>query len=426
MANNQPLLISDNTVDHLFRQEAGKMVAVLARELGFGQVSVAEDIVQDTLLTALESWKLQGMPDQPRAWLYRVARNKLLNHLKRERHFNDQISPQVAYQTESEHHPQALDHVFLDHEIEDAQLRMMFACCHPALPTDVQLIMMLKTLCGLSVREIAAALLSHEDAIAKRLYRAKERIKSDQIALEVPVGLALGPRLEAVLQAIYLMFNEAYKSASSDQIIRREICYDALRMGHLLLVRPPQVEGYDTSAISALMALMYFHTARFDGRLDASGQIVLLEHQDRTKWSQPMIQQAYQYFRDSQGHTLTHYHLEAGIASYHAQAARFEDTNWQGIYYCYHLLYELRPSPIVAFNKAIALGYHEGPKAGIAALLEITELNQNYLYLTALGDFYARLEQPDKAREAYLLALKCADLATERTVISTKIEALGS
>jgi RNA polymerase sigma factor (sigma-70 family) len=418
---NNPSRSSSDSVDHLFRQEAGRMVAVLARELGFGQVSVAEDIVQDTLLTALESWKHHGMPDQPRAWLYRVARNKLLNYLKRERHFNDQISPEVAYQTDTEHH---LDQVFLDQEIEDAQLRMMFACCHPALPTDVQLILMLKTLCGLSVREIAAALLSHEDAIAKRLYRAKERIKNEQIALEVPTGLALGPRLEAVLQAIYLMFNEAYKSATSDQIIRSEICYDALRLGHLLLARPLQVEGYDTSTIAALMSLMYFHTARFEGRLDASGQIVLLEHQDRSKWNQPMIQQAYQYFRDSQGQSLTHYHLEAGIASYHAQAARFEETNWQGIYYCYHLLYELRPSPIVAFNKAIALGYHEGPKAGIAALLEITELSQNYLYLTALGDFYARLEQPDKAREAYLLALKCADLATERTVISTKIEAL--
>jgi RNA polymerase sigma factor (sigma-70 family) len=414
----------EQTVDHLFRHEAGKMVAVLVRLFGFTQVDVAQDIVQETLISALETWKLRGMPDQPRAWLYRVAKNKALNHLGRERHFNERITPHVVYQSETGADAgQLLDQIFLDDEIEDAQLRMMFACCHPSLNLDARLILILKTLCGLSVREIAAALISQEDAVAKRLYRAKEKIRAEGISLEVPTGPAIAERLDAVLLAIYLLFNEAYKSNSSDSVIRRDLCYDALRLGYLLVTRPLAIPGYDLPKINALMALMCFHTARFDARLDAEGQIVLLEKQDRSLWDGELTTRAYYFLKASaSGEQVSTYHVEAAIASYHAQAKRFEDTNWQGIYYCYRLLYSLQPMPIVALNKAIARGYAEGAEAGLRDLLEIEGLDQNHLYHAALGDFYGRSGQRDKARSAYSVALKYTDLASERLVLQGKLD----
>jgi RNA polymerase sigma factor (sigma-70 family) len=415
-------------VDHLFRREAGRMVAVLNKLFGFAQAELADDIVQETLLTALETWKYKGLPDNPQAWLYRVAKNKALNHLRRGQHFDQNIAPNIAHALQHQQaNAEVLDTFFLEQEIQDAQLRMMFACCHPALAPDVQLILMLKTLCGLSVKEIAAALLSQEDAVAKRLYRAKEKIRTEQIDLEVPVGAVLGERLDAVLKAIYLLFNEAYQSTSSDTVIRRDLCEEALRLGVLLADHPQPVPGYDLPKINALLALMCFHAARFDSRLDAAGGIILLEHQDRTNHDPVLIKKGYEFFnRSIGGPVVSEYHIEAAIASYHVKAPQFAETNWQAISYCYNLLYSIKPTPVVAFNRAIALGYADGPRAGIAALLAVEGLERNHFYHTALGDFYQKNGETGKARAAYILALQFVHLATERNIIMQKYAAVDN
>jgi RNA polymerase sigma factor (sigma-70 family) len=411
-------------VDHLFRHEAGKMIEVLTKFFGLQQVELAEDMVQETLLTAFETWKLKGIPDNPQAWLYQVAKNKILTYLRREQNFQKNIAHNLIYSIENEaliHNK--LDEFFLENEIEDAQLRMMFACCHPSVSTDLQLILMLKTLCGLSIKEIAAALLSQEDTIAKRLFRAKEKIKQEGILLEVPVGNELVERLDAVLKAIYLLFNEAYKSTSTDTIIRQELSDEALRLGAILAGRPLSILDKNAPKINALMALMCFHAARFDSRLDDTGNIILLENQDRTLWNPYLIKQAYSFFKaSSEGSDISEYHIEAAIASYYTQAESFEKTNWQAIFYCYNLLYSIKPTPIVAFNRAIARGYNEGAKVGIEALLDIEGLEKNHFYHTALGDFYQKNNQKAKAKTSYELALNFVFLGAEKKVILDKMK----
>ena len=393
------------------------MLAVLVKLFGLSQVEIAEDIVQETLLSALESWKLKGVPADPRAWLYRAAKNRTIDYLRRERNFKTRVAPNFQ-QSSSPIESSWLDGYFLDTEIEDAQLRMMFASCHPAIPIESQLALMLRTLCGLSTQEIAAAFLLPSDSIVKRLYRAKEKIRLEKLSLEVPSGNDLLPRLDAVLHAVYLLFNEGYKSASSDEVIRRDLCVEAIRLGTLLarhsLSNQPKTH--------ALLALMCFHAARLDTRLNPEGGIILLERQDRSAWNQQLIGLAYSHFKQSsQGEDLSAYHLEAAIASYHAVAPSFEQTNWQAIFYCYNLLYTLNPSPIIALNRAIARGYAEGPVAGIEALLNITDLQQHYLYHTALGDFYTKKGDAKTAHTAYERGLDLVSLTAERKVIEQKM-----
>lgn len=406
------------TVEHLFRHESGKMLAVLTKLFGLSQVEIAEDIVQETLIAALESWKLKGLPSDPRAWLYRAAKNRTIDYLRRERNFRERIAPAIR---QEEFDPEAghwLDAYFLDTEIEDAQLRMLFAACHPAIPLESQLALMLRTLCGLSTEEIAAAFLLPADSIGKRLYRAKEKIRQEKLSLEVPAGTDILTRLDAVLHAIYLLFNEGYKSASDDGVVRRELCAEAIRLG-ALLARHPLSKLPKTHA---LLALLCFHSARLDTRLNAEGEIVLLEYQDRSRWNRQLIALAYEHFKQSsQGEAISAYHLEAAIASYHTIAPSFAQTNWQAIYYCYNLLMKVQPSPIVALNRAIALGYADGPKAGIEALSKIEGMEKHYLWHTALGDFCQKQGDYRAALAAYQKALEWVTLPAEHKVIQDKI-----
>jgi RNA polymerase sigma factor (sigma-70 family) len=416
----------EQRVDHLFRTEAGRMVAVLTKLFGFEHMATAEDVVQETLLLALNTWKHKGLPDNPRAWLYRAARNQIINVLRRERLFEGKIGPQLAQILDNDGTDTSIGHLFLDHEIEDAQLRMMFACCHPTLSPEAQIILILKTLCGLGIKEIAAALFAQEDAVAKKLYRTKEKIKAEGIALEVPIGTELGQRFEAVLKAIYLLFNEGYKSAFSETVIRHDLAEEAIRLGLLLHHAKIRTEGFDRPKANALLALMCYHTARFPSRLDQEGQIVLLEHQDRSLWDNFLLQQAHTFFRAAETEHLSTYHAEAAIAHYHALAPSFEATNWQAIYYCYQVLYALAPSPTVALNRTIALGYNEGPQKGIAALLELENMDKNPTYHVALGDFYQKNGETEKAHTAYALGLKWIVTEAERRVVLGKMGKLSN
>ncbi len=410
----------EQTTAHLFRHESGKMCAVLVKLFGLNQVQIAEDIVQETLIAAFDAWKLQGIPDNPRAWLYRVAKNKTIDFLRRERNFKDVIAPNISFELAQHQAKNSwLDDFFLENEIEDAQLRMMFACCHPEIPIEQQLALVLRTLCGLSGKEIATAFLQTEDTIGKRIFRAKEKIRQANLSLEVPTGEALVPRIDAVLHAIYLLFNEGYKSSSENAVIRRDLCSEAMRLCALLA----QSSAGNQPKTHALLALICFQAARFDARLDSEGQIILLENQDRNLWKSSLINLGYAHFKQSnQGQEISQYHLEAAIASYHSVAATFETTNFQAIFYCYDLLLKINPSPIVAFNRAIALGYSEGAKAGIEALLKIDDLEKNYLYHTALGDFYKKNKQPKEAIKSYGTALSLVHLPAEKRVLEKKMD----
>jgi RNA polymerase sigma factor (sigma-70 family) len=416
--------LAHQTAEHLFRHESGKMLSVLVKLFGLKQVEIAEDIVQDTLVSAFEIWKIKGLPENPRAWLYRVAKNKAIDYIRRERNFQDHVAPNISYEIiQNAVSGQFLDHLFLDPEIEDAQLRMMFACCHPSIPSEAQMILILRTLCGLSAKEIAVAFLQPEDTIAKRLYRAKEKIRQENLQMDVPMGIDLLPRLDAVLQAIYVLFNEGYKSASDAGVIRRELCEEALRLGDLMIgnsiVNLPRTY--------ALQALMCFQSSRFDARMDGDGNIILLEHQDRKHWNYTFIKLGYTYLqRSSVGNEVTEYHLEAAIASYHASAPTFEQTNWKAIFYCYDLLWQISPSPFVAMNRAIALGYADGPQKGIEALLKMDGLEKNHLYHTALGDFFLKNMDNAEAMQSFQTALSMANLPAEQRVIACKIGNISS
>jgi RNA polymerase sigma factor (sigma-70 family) len=410
-------------VSHLFRQEAGKMAAVLTRMLGFDHYELAEDIVQDTLIKAMSVWALRGVPDNPSAWMYTVAKRKAIDALRSQKLHNN-IHSEIADATRSEWTlAPAVNHFFLENEIEDSQLRMMFACCHPSISYDSQLAMTLKTLCGLSVPEIARNFLTNEETITKRLYRAREKIREENITLEVPPPASFPGRLDAVLHAIYLLFNEGYNSSHAERLIRDELSEEAIRLC-LLLTRNAIT---DLPKTRALLALLCFPASRAEARLDDDGQIILLQDQDRQKWIKPLIQKAEYYLESAAvGDEVSEYHVEAAIASCHAQAASFEETNWAAIQGLYHVLAEIKPGPFIEMNKAIATGYAQSPRAGLAALLAVKGLEENYLYHAALGDFYSKSNDVAAARRCYERALELTPSRSEQTLLKKKIFQLKS
>jgi RNA polymerase sigma factor (sigma-70 family) len=411
----------EEKVGHLFRHEAGRMTAVLTRLLGVEAWQEAEDIVQDTLLQALGSWKLKGIPDNPAAWLYTVARRKAVDKL-RQRRLQDQHHAVIGKALHSEYTlSPAVQQLFLDNEISDSQLGMMFACCHPSITYEAQLALILKTLCGLSVGEIAHSFRTNEETIGKRLYRAREKMREDKIALEVPAPAALPARLDAVLHAIYLLFNEGYHSAHPDKLIRHELCAEAIRLA--LLLRQNAVTAHPV--VHALLALMCFQASREEARTAEDGSIVLLKDQDRGRWNRALIKKA-EYFLEisATGEEISAYHVEASIASCHAQAATFEDTAWDRIVQLYNLLETMKPGPIVALNRAIAIGFASTPSAGIEALKAIPDMQHDHVCLSALGDFYAADQAFAEARLSYERALQQVPTAAGRTLLQRKLAAL--
>ena len=392
------------------------MVAVLSRLLGLDQLETAQDIVQDTLLQAMKTWRYAGLPDQPAAWLYRVARNKAIDHLRREKKFRE-IGPQYGYQLDADASHE-LGHIFLEEEIEDSQLRMIFACCHPAIGIDSQIALALKTLCGLSNAEIARAFLTGEETIAKRIYRAREKIRHEGIVLELPTGKDLLTRLQAVLHSLYLLFNEGYNSSHPDRLIREDLCEEAMRLVHLLT----RQARTNTAQVQALLSLFCFQASRLQARMDDRGQIVLLKHQDRKKWHRPLMDQGFTWLEQSVGQLeKSAYHLEAAIASLHAAAPSFEATDWKSIYFLYDVLHRLQPGPVVALNKAIAAAYAISPQAALEQLLSIEGLENYYLYHTSLGEIYFELGRFAEAKASYGRAMSRTVSRQEQLLLQEKI-----
>jgi RNA polymerase sigma factor (sigma-70 family) len=405
-------------VDHLFRHESGKMIAVLSRLLGLHNLSTAEDIVQDTLLQAMSSWSYGKLPDQPAAWLHRVARNKAIDLLRREKRFR-QISPEYAKLLQSEWTlTPTIQQLFLDSEIRDSQLQMIFAACHPSIPVESRIAFTLKTLCGLNSAEIAKAFLCPEETITKRIYRAKEKIRSAAIELTIPDGNDIAERLDVVLKTLYLLFNEGYNSSHPDLLIRTDLCEEAIRLCDMLakhsLTNFPRTH--------ALLSLFYFQSSRLSCRLDNNGAIILLKHQDRSRWDRSLIRKGFdQLEMAAEPFEVSPYHLEAGIASQHAAAPSFEKTDWKSIYHLYEILYRLQPGPFVALNKAIASAYAVSCKHALDELNLITGMEKHHLYFATIGEIYFEMHQPQKAREHFQKALQLTSSAAEKKLLEDKI-----
>jgi RNA polymerase sigma-70 factor (ECF subfamily) len=409
-------------VEHFFRREAGRLGAVLTRYFGWRNFDLVEDMVQATLLDALQSWRVRGVPDNPAAWVHRVARNKILDALRRDRLGQ---RAREAWAAARPVHEEGLDALFLDSEIEDSQLRMMFACCHPRLARENQLALTLKALCGFGASEIAHALLVGEETVKKRLQRATRDLIDHQVTLDPPPADELGGRLDSVLQVLYLLFNEGYCSSDAETAIRADLCEEAARLCHMLCSQP----RFSTPPTRALMALMLFHAARLDARLDRRGSVLLMEEQDRSRWDHRLISRAREFLDQSaEGTVVSAYHLEAGIAYCHCSARSWAETDWPAILRLYDALLTIHRSPVYVLNRAIVVAQMEGPQAGIRALDEADHdpaLTRYHLFDATLGELYRRAGDLACARRHLEAARRKTNSPFDREIIDRRLAQCG-
>lgn len=407
--------------EHLFRQEAGKLVSVLTRIFGLDRLQLAEDVVQEAMVRALQTWPYYGIPNNPAAWLTQTAKNLALDVIRREKLFYDKQPEITAAVDRWSGGPGIGDAPALDNEVKDDRLRLMFACCHPLVPQDAQIALALKTLCGLGVGEIAKAFLTSEAAIAKRLTRARQRIRELQIPFEIPAGSELSRRLDGVLQTLYLLFNEGYKASSGANLTRDDLCHEAIRLATLLAGHPMT----NQPRVHALLALMLFNAARLAARVDASGSIVRLKDQDRSNWNRAMIGRGMRHLDQSAaGEELSEYHLQAGIAACHCMATDYESTHWGRISFLYDQWMEMTDSPVVALNRAVAIAKVKGPKAGIEAVETIRnreQLASYYLLYAVLGAFKAQLGEFKDAADHFRMAIQLTDIKSEQAFLSQRL-----
>jgi RNA polymerase sigma-70 factor (ECF subfamily) len=404
----------DQVVDHLFRHRAGQMVSTLTRIFGPEHLPLAEEVVQESLITALTQWSFHGVPDNPAGWLFRVARNKALDQIRRQATFREKVAEELR-SLPTEETPQ-------HSEFEDDLLSMMLMCCHPSIPEEGRIALTLKTVGGFSVEEIARAFLSQKATIAQRLVRAKRLIREQSIPMEMPARDALPARLESLLKVIYLMFNEGHSAHEGDTLIRSDLCEEAIRLGTLLAEHPttrgPEVE--------ALLALMLLQASRLPARMDGTGEIALLDEQDRSRWDREMIARGMRHLDASAtGDAITTYHVEAAIAACHAAAPSFEQTDWAGIISLYDELLEMQPSPVVALNRAIAVAMEKGPDAGIAAIESIDSrdsLRDYPLLYATLGELWLRSGDNARAAEQFERALALPSTMPEKRFLLRKLE----
>ena len=391
--------------DHIFRHEAGRMVATLTRIFGVHNLGLAEDVVQDAFCRALEVWKFRGLPENPSAWLMATAKNRALDVLRRERTART-FAPELGRLLDSEWTlAPTVAETFEPNAIKDDELRMMFSCCHPRLPAEVQVALILHILCGFSVGEIAAAFVSGHAAIEKRISRGKKTLAGSKKLFDIADAADFATRLPSVRRALYLLFNEGYHGASSESAVRAELCREAMRLVAMLSQHPHGA----TPATYALGALMCLHAARLPARLDATGNLLALVDQDRARWDQDLVIEGQRLLNlSATGNELAEYHVEAAIAAVHADAHQLAETDWAQIVSLYDQLMDIRPSPVVALNRAIAVAQMEGPIRGleeIAAIVDQDRLAAYPFYFASLGELELRSGRPHVARQHFEAAV---------------------
>jgi RNA polymerase sigma factor (sigma-70 family) len=406
----------------LFRRESGRIVASLSRIFGLDNIELAEDVAQDVFCRALEVWKLRGVPPNPSAWLMKAAKNRAIDLLRRERTARNLV-PELGRLLESEWTlVPTVNEVFTAEAIEDDQLRMMFSCCDPSLSEETQVAFMLRLLCGFTVGEIASAFLSKSAAIEKRIERGKKVLGVSKRLFDMADG-ELPARLSAVHRALYLLFNEGYHGSSERAVVRAELCREAMRLAESLL----ESAVVATPATHALCALMCFHAARLRARVDSRGDLISLADQDRSLWDKRLIAKGNGLLdRSAIGPQLTEYHVEAAIASLHSTAARADETDWPRLVWLYDTLLAIRPSPVIALNRAIAVAYAKGPERGLEAIAAIPEherLASYPFFPAALAELELRAGKIDEAREHFRAAAALARNSMERRFLELRVEA---
>ena len=409
-------------LEHLFRREAGRMVATLTRTFGVGKLALVEDVVQDALCRALETWKIRGVPDDPASWLMATAKNRALDHLRHEQTARA-YEPAVVRHAESEQsvRVQIDDAAAMDHD----QLRMMFSCCDPRLTEESQVGLVLHILCGFGVSEIASAFLSRHEAVKKRITRAKALLAGSKRLFEL-TGADFAERLSSVQRALYLLFNEGFHGSSKDAAVRVDLCDEAIRLATLLLGNVATA----TPATFALCSLMCLNAARLPARLEASGDLMQLLEQDRSRWDERLLSEGHRLLEASaSGSELTAYHLEAAIASLHMSACDAQQTPWREIVSLYEVLIRVRPSPVVALSRALAIAQCDGPARGLEELHAIGDrerLAAYPFYAAALGELEMQLGRRGVAREHYQAALALARNPAERRFLERRVAACES
>lgn len=398
------------------------MTASLARVLGFEQLDMIEDVIQDALLKALKTWPYNGMPDNPSAWLIRVAKNRAIDIIRRDKSWSDkQVLVEQHLNTISNR--QDTDAIS---EVTDEQLHMVFACCHPAISGHAHIALTLKSVCGFSVDEIASAFLTRKATIAQRLVRAKRQIRQHDIQLELPGREQLPERLESVLKVIYLLFNEGYGASAGNQLIRHDLCAEALRLCQCVVLQ----DELESPQAHALMALLYLQSARLTTRMDGTGDLILLADQDRTAWDVKMIQQGVRHMRRAAaGSELSSYHLQAEISACHTLAPSYHATDWPRILDCYNHLYRQDGSVVTAVNRVAAMLHAEGPEAAQLALDELgtaAALENYYPYYVTRAAIAGQRGLVSEQREYLQQALQLAGNAAVKRFLIKKLAGLGN
>ncbi len=406
---------------HLFRENSGKMVAVLARIYGLNHIDTIMDMVQDTFEKALTSWKYNGVPENPGGWLMQVAKNKSINYFKREGKstafshlaFTEQFDESVEMQ---------IEHLCLPDEMNDSQLRLLLACCQPDFSEKNQVILTLHILCGFGISEIANALLMSNEAVKKSLFRTKEQLRQRGNLMETALHLRDNKNINLVHTILYLLFNEGYKTTRSKDITNNDLCYEAMRLARLLLKKGVGLPD----ETNALLALMFFNISRFPSRLNTEGEIVTLEDQDRKKWNKVFIEEGYHYLKEStKENCLSRFHLEAMIASIHCASIDFAGTDWSKIIYLYRQLETIAPSPMVTLNRIVAESFVRYAPEQLAQLNQLKlndQIKNHYLLYAAEGEILRKSGQPVLAKDAFSKALTLAATPFDKQFLIHKMK----
>ena len=409
-------------VDHLFRRKAGQMVSTLTHILGPEHLDLAEEVVQEALLRALQTWPSNGVPGNPGGWLLQVARNRAIDRVRRQARLTEKLQilrEQTAW-------PRVESPADVEGPVRDDELQMLLMCCHPDLSREARVALTLKTVGGFSVDEIARAFLSKKATVAQRLTRAKKILKQGGVHFELPEAAELAQRLASGLEVLYLMFNEGYGAYQGDDLVRSDLCQEAIRLTSLLAHHPETSQPQ----VHALLSLMLLQASRLPARLDVKGALVLLPDQDRTRWDRSMMAAGFNHLeRSCAGEQLTQYHIQAALAAVHAAAPTYEATNWDYVLALYDRLVDGYPSPVVALNRAVALSMVEGPAAGITTVRDIEDhpaLQNYYLLPATLGDLFARLGRPDAACAYFERALELPCTAPEKRFLEKRLCECGT
>jgi len=397
-------------VEEVYRSEWGRIVATLIRLVG--DFDLAEEVAQEAFSIALEKWQAEGIPEFPRAWIIQTARHKAIDRIRRKTRFEDDLDAHPEIELGRSVVPD-----YDIGEIPDDLLKLIFTCCHPSLSHEAQVALTLRTLCGLETDEIARAFLVPVETMAQRLVRAKRKIRDAKIPYAVPSLKDMPERLQAVLTVIYLVFNEGYASTRG-ALVRTDLSAEAIRLGRLIReVMGPQ----PPSEVTALVALMLLQDARRDARLDANGDIVILEDQDRSRWNRQQIEEALPLVEDAIRGGAGQYALQAAIAATHCQAARAEDTDWRQIVGLYDLLELQQPSPVVALNRAVAVAMADSPQAGLAIIDGLEDLDNYHLFHAARADLLRRMGSRQQSAASYRRALALATNDSEKRYLERRL-----